>query len=1267
MSATPVDKEQIFNRAAEIADPAERAAFLDSACGGDVRLRAEIEGLLLHDRDAGSFLERPPAAFVATIASGQFDSVDESGDDLSLDFLQPSDKPGCLGTLGPYQVIELVGRGGMGLVLRAHDPKLNRVVAIKVMAPELAANTMAVKRFLREAQAAAAVAHDHVVTIHAINDVHRPPFIVMEFIDGQSLQEKIDGCGALELVEILRIGMQTAAGLAAAHKQGLVHRDVKPANILLENGVERVKLTDFGLARAVDDVGVTQTGQIAGTPQYMSPEQAQGHAVDHRSDLFSLGSVLYTMCTGRPAFRAETAVAMLRRVTDDTPRPIREVNREIPDWLEAIIAKLLAKDPAERFQSAAEVGELLSQHLAHIQHPATAPLPQPIVPPIRGTDFLFAHPGTDGRFEKPSYKEPASRRSNILKMLAPITLVVLLLLAAGLTYWHVGDRGTLVIESDDPSVTVRIGRRRDMPGGGFDLTVLERVTGSGDVRLRSGTYRLVCDLPDFLATPDLIVLGRGEQVVVKVLRVAVAPTSTAPFRRYESPTSTAPFRRYETGKPQPLDSVAVSPDGQYLCAGDAGSLTVWKFEKRVPMWSQFVLDPQLRRLGITVRDVAFTPDSRHILTAADDSNVKLWNVETGREVRRYVGHTGWVSALAVSSDGKQIVTGSIWYPHHHKAKGRDEDNTLRLWDFETGKEIRRFDDPGWPVKDVAFSPEGESVVAGGENHTAGIWNVETGRLVVRLNPNPPLNVLAVAFAPDGKSVATGYVNSEKKMSKAYPSDSCIVILWDSVTGQEIRRFWGHNAPIRSIAFSRDGKLLATGSGVGFVEAIDNTVRVWSVASGEELERFRPGTTVNSVAFTPDGQYVISAGGSRLNAGTLGEADLSRWRLPESVWPTKAAKETPIAEITLVREFSRRNSVVLDIALTPDGRHALSGGWNGYLAVWDVAAGSFLHAIEKETDKGIGEVAIAPDGRRAVASAIYDKLFFVDLREPRIVHEVEAHKGMISGLAMSPDGKRVVTGGHDLTAAVWDTETGKELRRLKLPFQCYAAAFVPDGRHVVLAGSGGYCQLWDLESGRQLRDVHGHVGNIYSAVASADGRRLLTGCEVSDPTVRLWDLQTDQIIREFHGHKGCIWTVDFLPDGRHILSGCDDGTMRVWSIADGREVARASWPNAALNHLAVTPDGRHVLSGGGLHKEKGELAKPTGDYALRLWRLPDCVSPEVKKPTDTPDQTSAAKENADAKPAAEPDTQAEAVTEPASEPQPPSSKSVPQQPESPKPE
>ena len=294
-----------------------------------------------------------------------------------LDFLQSTDQPDSLGRLGSYEILDVVGRGGMGLVLKAYDPSLRRIVAIKVMAAHLASSPVARKRFVREARAAAAVSHDHVVAIYAVEENQEPPFLVMQFVSGKTLQERLVATGSFSVPEILRIGMQTASGLAAAHAQGLVHRDIKPANILLENGVERVKITDFGLARAVDDVGMTQTGVVAGTPQYMAPEQANGESIDVRSDLFSLGSVLYTLCTGRPPFRATTTMGLLKRICEETPRPIRELNPEIPEWLEAIISKLLQKHANDRYQSAKEVAELLSSWLAHVQRPTAVPAPTP--------------------------------------------------------------------------------------------------------------------------------------------------------------------------------------------------------------------------------------------------------------------------------------------------------------------------------------------------------------------------------------------------------------------------------------------------------------------------------------------------------------------------------------------------------------------------------------------------------------------------------------------------------------------------------------------------------------------------------------------------------------------------------------------------------------------------------------------------------------------------------------------------------------------------
>jgi len=304
------------------------------------------------------------------------DTTDEQDAGDQLDFLEPSNDPTKLGRLGAYEIDGVIGRGGMGVVLKAFDRALNRPIAIKVLAAQLATSGSARKRFSREAQAAAAVVHEHVVAIYAVDNSSKLPFIVMPFVPGRSLQDRLDTTGPLETREILRISIQTAAGLAAAHAQGLVHRDIKPANILLENGIERVLISDFGLARAVDDASQTQSGFIAGTPQYMAPEQARGEPVDHRADLFSLGSVMYTMCTGHPPFRAETTLAVLRRICEEQPRPPREANSEVPDWLEAVIFKLHAREPADRFQSAAEVAALLERYLAHLQHPQVHAMPE---------------------------------------------------------------------------------------------------------------------------------------------------------------------------------------------------------------------------------------------------------------------------------------------------------------------------------------------------------------------------------------------------------------------------------------------------------------------------------------------------------------------------------------------------------------------------------------------------------------------------------------------------------------------------------------------------------------------------------------------------------------------------------------------------------------------------------------------------------------------------------------------------------------------------
>jgi eukaryotic-like serine/threonine-protein kinase len=292
---------------------------------------------------------------------------------VQLDFLSPPSHPEMLGRLGRYEIEQIIGRGGMGVVFKGFDTQLHRVVAIKVLAPHLAHSGPARQRFDREARAAASIVHEHVVAIHDVKSDDAAPYLVMQFVAGQSLQERVAQEGPLSPGEILRIGMQAAAGLAAAHAQGVIHRDVKPANILLENGVDRALLTDFGLARAADDATLTHSGIIAGTPHYMAPEQARGRPADAHSDLFSLGAVLYFMATGHPPFRADQAMAILNRICHDQHRNVQEINPSIPNDLADAIDRLLEKKPARRFASAEEAQQTLSRALAAIQKPSPSP------------------------------------------------------------------------------------------------------------------------------------------------------------------------------------------------------------------------------------------------------------------------------------------------------------------------------------------------------------------------------------------------------------------------------------------------------------------------------------------------------------------------------------------------------------------------------------------------------------------------------------------------------------------------------------------------------------------------------------------------------------------------------------------------------------------------------------------------------------------------------------------------------------------------------
>lgn len=410
-------QEKLENLAGDVSSWSRVELVLrDEVSGTQPLAKGMISGLIPASETSGTGAATDGFHSVASRASqGQYHGPFQAND-FAVEFLEPGVEADSIGRLDDIEIRAVIGHGGNGIVLKGFQAELNRLVAVKVMAPQLAASPEARKRFAREAQATAAVVHPNVMPVLSVHSSSRLPYLVMPYVDCESLQQRLDREGALPELDVLRIAHQVASGLAAAHAQGLVHRDVKPANILLERNVERVMLTDFGLARAMDDATLTCTGLIAGTPQYMSPEQARGDSVSARSDLFSLGSVMYAMSTGRPPFRAQTSYGILRRVIDDQPRCIRELNSAIPTWMDGLIIRLLEKESESRMESAEVLAGTLRDCIAHVQQPKGNPLPESVV--------QYAH----SQIDLPRWRTDWWRAGPLLKAsLATVGIVLLVI------------------------------------------------------------------------------------------------------------------------------------------------------------------------------------------------------------------------------------------------------------------------------------------------------------------------------------------------------------------------------------------------------------------------------------------------------------------------------------------------------------------------------------------------------------------------------------------------------------------------------------------------------------------------------------------------------------------------------------------------------------------------------------------------------------------------------------------------------------------------
>jgi WD40 repeat protein len=560
-----------------------------------------------------------------------------------------------------------------------------------------------------------------------------------------------------------------------------------------------------------------------------------------------------------------------------------------------------------------------------------------------------------------------------------------------------------------------------------------------------------------------------------------------------------------------------------------------------------------------VLSVAFSPDGRRVLTGSVDKTAKLWDAETGKEIRSFAGHSEYVESVAFSPDGRRLLTGSmdrakLWdaetgkeirsfagrpagltsvafSPDGHRVLTGSWDNTAKLWDAETGKEVRSFAGHSEYVKSVAFSPDGRRLVTGSMDRTAKLWDPEIGK-EVRSFAGHSEDVASVAFSPDGRRLLTG---SGDGMAK----------LWDAETGKEVRSFAGHTAEVTSVAFSPDGRRLLTGSG-------DGTAKLWDAETGKVIRSLADSKYVASVAFSRDGRRLLTGS----------------WDGTAKLWDAETGKK--------IRSFAGDSKHVASVAFSPDGRRLLTGSWDRTAKLWDAETGKEIRSFAGHSD-GVVSVAFSPNGRRVLTGSWDETAKLWDAETGKEIRSFAGHSILVDSVAFSPDGRRVLTGSWDKTAKLWDAETGKEIRTFAgHSNHVDSVAFSPDGRRVLTGSWDKTAKLWDVETGKEIRSFAGHSQYVDSVAFSPDGRRLVTGS--GDKTAKLWNAQTGKEIRTFAAHSKFVTSVAFLPDGRRLVTGSDDGTAKLWDPETGKEIRTFAGHSGRVSGVTFSRDARRLVTG-----------------------------------------------------------------------------------------